>query len=88
MARADSTTPSTKRPRKSPAERAQLDLDAAVKRRDQAQKKYDKLAGAVEPAKQELKQATALVDYLSKNPLLPQGQDDPTPETEGTNAVA
>lgn len=85
MARADSTT-STKRPRKSPADRAQADLDAAIKRRDAAQRKYDKLSGAVEPAKAELQQASSLVDYLSKNPLLPQqdnfpesAQEEPVP---------
>lgn len=61
----------TTRPRKSPAERAQLDLDAAIKRRDAAQKKVDKLSEGLEPARQELRQSAALVDYLSKNPLLP-----------------
>lgn len=79
----------TTRPRKSPAERAQLDLDAAIKRRDSAQARVDKLRTGLAPAEQDLQEATALADYLSKNPLLPQNaaseeaDDSASDDTEG-----
>lgn len=86
MARTEGTV--NARPRKSPAQRAQMDLDAAIKRRDAAQAKVDKLEAGLAPARQELDESVALADYLSKNPLLPQNaaaadEGEPAPDDEG-----
>jgi hypothetical protein len=72
MAKADSTT-GTKRPRKSAAERAQADYDAAVKTRDVAQRKLTKLQEGVAPAQEAFDAAERRVAYLGQNPDLPSG---------------
>lgn len=75
MARTESTpTPAGKgtRPRKSAAEKAQIELDAATKHRDTIATKLEKAKPAVVALEAELQQANQLVDYLAKNPLLPQ----------------
>lgn len=70
MAKAESTT-STKRPRKSAAEKAQADYDAAVKTRDAAQRKLAKLQEGVAPAQEAFDAAERRVAYLGQNPDLP-----------------
>lgn len=62
----------TKRPRKSAAERAQADYDAAVKTRDLAQRKLTKLQEGVAPAQEAFDAAERRVAYLGQNPDLPQ----------------
>lgn len=77
MARPTETTV-TKRPRKSAAEKAQADYDAAVKTRDIAKRKLDKLKQGVEPAQADYDAAERRVNYLGQNPDLPPqpGQDE------------
>jgi len=83
MARATSET-ATKRPRKSAAEKAQADYDAAVKTRDLAQKKLAKLQEGVAPAQEAFDAAERRVAYLGQNPDLPAQN---TGAVEGTNAA-
>jgi hypothetical protein len=74
MARADSIeTAGTKRPRKSKAEKAQADYDAAVKTRDLAAKKLAKLQEGVAPAQEAYEASERRVAYLGQNPDLPSG---------------
>lgn len=73
MAAAPNAT-ATKRPRKSAAERAQADYDAAVKTRDLAQRKLAKLQEGVAPAQEAFDAAERRVTYLGQNPDLPQSQ--------------
>jgi peptidoglycan hydrolase CwlO-like protein len=61
----------TKRPRKSPAERAQADYDAATKSLTTAQAKLAKLQEGVAPAQAEVDRLQARVTYLGQNPDLP-----------------
>lgn len=78
---ANATATATKRPRKTAAERAQLDLDAAIKRRDAAVAKLAKVEPTIVELKAEVEQSNSLVTYLSQNPLL-QANEAPT-TTEG-----
>lgn len=75
---ANATATATKRPRKTAAERAQLDLDAAIKRRDAATAKLAKVEPTIAELRAEVEQTTALVTYLQQNPLLQQ-TDAPAP---------
>lgn len=70
MAKADSTS-TVKRPRKNAAEKAQADYDAAVKTRDAAQRKLEKLQQGVAPAQEAYNSAARRVEYLAQNPDLP-----------------
>lgn len=81
MAKADSTT-TTKRPRKSAAERAQFDLDAAVKRQTSAREKLAKAEASIESLRAEAAQADAEVNFRSQNPALPaQAAEAPQAQT-------
>jgi hypothetical protein len=75
MARAGSSSDSTSTPvtrqRKTPAERAQLDYDKAVKQRDAAQAKLTKAQESIDSLSAEVDMATRYVDYASRNPNLP-----------------
>lgn len=75
---AASTTGAGTRPRKSAAEKAQADYDAAVKTRDVAQRKLAKLQEGVAPAQEAFDLADRRVKFLAQNPDLPA-----QPETEG-----
>jgi hypothetical protein len=81
MAKNDSTTV-TKRPRKSAEEKALADLNAAIKTRDQAQRKLDKLKETLQPAQSAFDKAQARVLFLSMNPDLPEGAGEAAQETE------
>lgn len=70
MAKTDSTP--TKRPRKSASERAQADLDAAMKRRDSAVAKLSKAEQSISSLRAEAEQAEREVSFRSQNPALPQ----------------
>lgn len=73
MARETSTTtPAAKRPRKTRAEKAVAELDAAIKTRDAAQKRLDKLKEGMAPAQSAFDEAEALVTFLQQNPALPE----------------
>lgn len=78
MAKNDSTEKQT-RARKTPEQRAVADLDAAIKTRDLAQKKLDKLKEGVEPAQAAFDHAEQRVQFLSQNPDLPADRR-PAPE--------
>lgn len=69
----ESTTERQTRPRKSAAQKAEADYKAAVKTRDHAQKKLAKLEEGVAPAREAFEAAQRRVDYLGKNPDLPEG---------------
>jgi hypothetical protein len=68
---ANATATAIKRPRKSAAEKAQADYDAAVKTRDVAQRKLAKLQEGVAPAQEAFDAAERRVSYLGQNPDLP-----------------
>jgi hypothetical protein len=61
----------TKRPRKTAAERAQADYDAAIKRQSVAQSKLDKVSATIDDLRAEVKLADAEVNFRSQNPALP-----------------
>lgn len=80
MARTQTETPAaTKRPRKSAEEKALADLEAAIKTRDLAQKKFEKLQEGVKPAQEAFAKAEARVLFLQQNPDLPESSR-PAPE--------
>lgn len=90
MARAENTTTPAAgkgtRPRKSLAEKAVAELDAAEKLRNSAQAKFDKLSKGVEPAKEALAHAEARVRFLQQNPDLPEDRRvvaESAPTTDG-----
>lgn len=73
MAKTEGTvTPAAKRPRKTRAEKAVAELDAAIKTRDLAQKKLDKLKEGLQPAQAAFDESEALVAFLQQNPALPE----------------
>lgn len=81
MPRQPSTNGAGSRPRKDRAQRAQHDLDQATKALEKAQAKLDKLQEGVEPAQAEVDRLQSRVDYLSKNPDLPQAPETDVPDT-------
>lgn len=84
MARINATEKTaTKRPRKSAEEKALADLDAALKTRDLAKKKLDKLKEGVEPAQAAFDKAAARVRFLQQNPDLPESARPAPAEPEG-----
>lgn len=87
MARTQNTeSPKTTRPRKTAAQKAQTDLDAAVKSRDAVKAKLEKAEPAVITLRSELEQAERLVNFLAGNPLLESNQQvsEPTEEQPAT----
>lgn len=60
------------RTRKSPEQKAVAELDAAIKTRDLAAKKLDKLKLGMAPAQTAFDHAEARVAFLSQNPDLPE----------------
>jgi hypothetical protein len=85
MARTPAPAGAGSRPRKSPAERAQADYDAAVKSRDVAQRKLTKLQEGVAPAQEAFDAAERRVAYLGQNPDLP-AQDASAPPSDPSDA--
>jgi hypothetical protein len=73
MARAESNTaaPRATRPRKTAAEKAQIEFDKSTARLAKAGEAVTKAQEAVETAKVELAEAQAQHDYVSRNPALP-----------------
>jgi hypothetical protein len=72
MARASSTDSSkTTRPRKSPAERAQLDYDKALKAHEKAVERRDKIKADIDEADSEVSRTKRYLDFARMNPDLP-----------------
>lgn len=84
---ADYNTGRTLRPRKTAAEKAQADYEAAVKTRDLAQKKRDKLAEGLQPAEEAFAAAQRRVDYLALNPDLPDHLRPAAEDTDDTMVI-
>ena len=87
----ESTTTATKRPRKTRAEKAVAELDAAIKTRDAAQKRLTKLQEGVAPAQAAFDIAEAEVRFLQQNPALPEDRravaEPEDPEGEQTEVT-
>lgn len=86
MAKNDPTPVATKRPRKTRAEKAVAELDAAIKTRDLAQKKLDKLKEGLQPAQAAFDFAEAEVQFLQQNPALPDDRRVVVPNDASTLA--
>lgn len=93
MARADSTTTATKRPRKTAAEKAQADYDKARKAHEKAVERRDKVIGQIDAATEEVNETKRYLDFVSMNPALPPqsaaenvAEGEPAPAQELVNA--
>lgn len=71
MAKTDNTTTAAPRIRKSPAEKAQAQLDTAQKRYDKAVAKQAKVHAGVEAANVEVSEAQRFLDFAMGNRNLP-----------------
>lgn len=72
----DTSTPRQTRPRKSAAEKAQIEFEKATKRATTAGERVTQAQTAVQDAVAEQEAAQRFLDYVSRNPDLPQ-QDVP-----------
>lgn len=72
MAKVNDTPATTKRPRKSAEQKAIAELDAAIKTRDAAKTKLDKLKEGLAPSQTAFDKAEARVQFLQQNPDLPE----------------
>lgn len=68
--------------RRTPAERAQTELDKASARVEKAQKRVEKAQAETEAAAKELARAERFREYAASSPDLPEQTDDGEPEGE------
>jgi predicted nucleic acid-binding Zn-ribbon protein len=82
MAKQDTATPTTTRPRKTPQQKAQAALDKANRDNEKAVARLQKAQGEVAAAEAEVQRTQRQVDYVSRNPDLDGAQDAPQPDVE------
>jgi hypothetical protein len=92
MAKASSTEKTITRPRKTPAERAQLDYDKAQKAYDKAVERRDKIAADIADAESEVSRTKRYLDFAKMNPDLPpqateEAEDDATDVPEDASSI-